>query len=137
MSLIAVAPAISTATPVAYLSDDPKITTKLRDGREVPFGPGVICTTDCPEIEFSLNRTGKRRAGLIVLSVAAVGTTLIILSRPRGGEGPPVRAPAHPGVDVIEVSTLILLGTGLLFLAIAIQKKGKYETIRRGLRGGN
>ena len=101
------------------IQDVPKTVT-LADGRVVPYPSGVICQEHCEPQEVEEHH--KRAA--IILTVAAAGIACAILCRLHHypiGLLPPVSRPPYPTptpkpVDVPEPFTLVLLGTGLLFL---------------------
>lgn len=105
----------------------------LPDGRVIPFGTGVICSDDCPEI--TPPASGWSRWWLAAPIGAGIITTLFLLppktptptATPKRPIEPPTATPTphrdvpsrpvQPPVEVPEPATLFLLGVGLAILA--------------------
>lgn len=128
--------------PGTQASDPPQIkTVRLSDGREVDFGPGVICSDACIEANaMSLLDAVPAEAappssslstafwiavpilgGVVVYLLLRGGTpTLVVV--PGGGTTPGGNT---PGAAVSEPTTLLLLGSGLASVAAGLRRRRK------------
>lgn len=104
----------------------------MPDGRIIPFGTGVICSDDCPEIAPPASRS---RAWWLIPAAGAIITTLLLLppktpaptATPSRPIDPPTATPTPhrdvpsrpiaPPVEVPEPATLFLLAGGLAMMA--------------------
>lgn len=126
---------VSLANAIRF--DDPKFVT-LSDGRNVPYGQGVICSDECVEAAAeSLPDSRTRRWWLVPITTVAV--LCAVLCRPgnpptitpdepltpRPNPTPAPRRDTPPRAEVPDRNSLELVGLGLAMCWCAIRlKKG-------------
>lgn len=59
------------------------VTVTLSDGRIVPFGAGIICSEECPEIRLESEQESNKKWLIPVLAVAgATGAAFLVTNTP-------------------------------------------------------
>lgn len=110
------------AAPVTFKQDDPKHSRVIvvageekilmPDGRVLPFGQGILCTEECPEITEVV--ASNRRWAVPVIAAGIITTAVLWPRNPRNS-APPIDTP--PIAPVPESATIVLLASaGLFFL---------------------
>lgn len=103
---------------------DGKPSILMPDGRVLPMGQGLNCTSSCPAVEES---AGRSKLWLLAIPAAVAAVVVLwpdssVVVSPRVPILPPP-AIRPPSVDVPEISTLGLLGLGLACMAFTLRRR--------------